>query len=138
MKQEFKFVDFGWRFLFALLLVCLTFNSTGYSISHWLVAIFPKINPGFLVCALILAIGWGIYLRATLRSLGKVGLGLILLLIAALIWFFVDLGWLSLANFTLFSWVSNFAISIILAVGMSWSHVRRKLTGQMDVDDVDR
>ncbi|MGB5773274.1 MAG: DUF6524 family protein [Sedimenticolaceae bacterium] len=28
-------------------------------------------------------------------------------------------------------------LSAILAVGMSWSHIRRRLTGQIDVDEVD-
>ena len=27
--------------------------------------------------------------------------------------------------------------AIVLAIGMSWSHVRRRLTGQADVDEVD-
>jgi len=26
---------------------------------------------------------------------------------------------------------------VILAVGMSWSHIRRRLSGQADMDDVD-
>ena len=28
-------------------------------------------------------------------------------------------------------------VSLVLATGMSWSHIRRRLTGQLDVDDVD-
>jgi Family of unknown function (DUF6524) len=28
-------------------------------------------------------------------------------------------------------------VATILAIGMSWSHVRRRLSGQADVDDVD-
>ena len=27
--------------------------------------------------------------------------------------------------------------SLLLATGMSWSHIRRRLTGQLDVDDVE-
>jgi hypothetical protein len=27
--------------------------------------------------------------------------------------------------------------AIILAIGLSWSHLRRRLTGQADVDEVD-
>jgi hypothetical protein len=29
-------------------------------------------------------------------------------------------------------------LAVVLAVGMSWSLVQRRLTGQVDVDDVDR
>ena len=28
-------------------------------------------------------------------------------------------------------------LSLVLATGMSWSHIRRKMTGQIDVDDVE-
>ena len=28
-------------------------------------------------------------------------------------------------------------LALILAVGLSWSHIRRQLTGQVDVDDVE-
>jgi len=28
-------------------------------------------------------------------------------------------------------------VAIVLAVGMSWSHVSRRLSGQIDTDDVD-
>jgi Family of unknown function (DUF6524) len=28
-------------------------------------------------------------------------------------------------------------LSLILAVGMSWSHIRRRMSGQVDVDEKD-
>ena len=28
------------------------------------------------------------------------------------------------------------AVSLVLAIGMSWSHVSRKMSGQMDTDNV--
>jgi hypothetical protein len=34
-------------------------------------------------------------------------------------------------------WIGLVMVATILAIGMSWSHVRRRLTGQADVDDVD-
>ena len=35
------------------------------------------------------------------------------------------------------TWVVLIALGLILGVGMSWSIVRRELTGQASVDDVD-
>jgi hypothetical protein len=35
------------------------------------------------------------------------------------------------------AWIVLFVFSMILAVGISWSHMRRRLTGQADVDEVD-
>jgi hypothetical protein len=30
-----------------------------------------------------------------------------------------------------------FVISALLAVGMTWSHIRRRLSGQFDIDDIE-
>jgi len=35
------------------------------------------------------------------------------------------------------TWVVLVIVSLLLAIGMSWSHIRRRLTGQVDIDDVD-
>jgi hypothetical protein len=35
------------------------------------------------------------------------------------------------------TWIALLCLSGLLAIGMSWSHVRRRLTGQIDVDAVD-
>ena len=136
--QQFSVKDFALRFVFALLLVLATFNATGWSLVHWLVTLFPAISPEFLVCALLLVIGWGIYIRATLRSLGGLGLILLIALIAAMIWLFVDLGWLSLGSVNALVWVVDIVVALVLSIGISWSHIRRKLSGQVDVDDIDQ
>ncbi len=34
-------------------------------------------------------------------------------------------------------WVVEFVLSGILAVGMSWSHIRRKVSGQYDTDELE-
>ena len=135
-NKPFGFKEFFFRWLFALFLVCASFNSSGYSMLHWLKAVFPAITPAFAVCFVLILIGWGIYLRATMRSLGSVGVVLLILLLAAIIWLLWDMGWLSLDNFTAVSWLGNLGVSLVLAVGISWSHIRRKITGQQDVDDV--
>ena len=35
------------------------------------------------------------------------------------------------------AYVVEILIAVILAIGMSWSHIRRRMAGQMDMDDVD-
>ena len=66
-------------------------------------------------------------------------LGIILgaALFGCVIWLFLDLGWLDLDSPSEISWVVLVFLSLILAVGMSWSHIRRRLTGQFDVDDIE-
>lgn len=130
------FQGFLLRFLFALLLVLLTYNPSGYSYLHWLQNNFSNFGPLLGLAGTSLIIGWVIYLRATLRSLGLIGLILAALFFAGILWLLIDWGWLGLNNVTAMSWVILVLISAVLAVGISWSHIRRKISGQVDADDV--
>jgi len=47
-------------------------------------------------------------------------------------------GLLALDNRDINTWLGLFALSLVLGIGLSWSIVRRKLSGQADVDDVDQ
>lgn len=125
------------RLLFAIVLVFLTYNPSGYSYSHWLQNDISNFGPLLGVAGISLIIGWVIYIRATLRSLGTLGLILATLFFSAIIWLFIDWGWLGLDNVTAMSWVILVLLSAVLAVGISWSHIRRKISGQVDADDVD-
>ena len=135
--KEFGFAGFALRFLFALILVFASYNPSGYSFSHWLMATLPSFTPQVALCGIALIIGWIIYLRATLLSLGKIGLTLATLLFATIIWLFVDIGWLNLEDVSVFTWIVLFLVSILLALGMSWSHIRRRMSGQISTDRVD-
>jgi len=137
MMKPITVQGFLLRLLFALLLVMLTYNPSGYSYSHWLQNSFSNIGPLLGIAGISLIIGWVIYLRATLRSLGSIGLVLAILFFAAIIWLLIDWGWLGMGNVTAMSWVILILISLVLAVGISWSHIRRKISGQVDADDVD-
>ena len=135
--KPLTFEGFLLRFLFALLLVLLTYNPSGYSYAHWLKESFSNFTPLLAIAGISLIIGWVIYIRATLRSLGLIGLILAGLFFATIIWLFIDWGWLSLDNVNAVSWVILILLSAVLAVGISWSHIRRKISGQVDADDVD-
>ncbi|WP_045856432.1 DUF6524 family protein [Teredinibacter purpureus] len=135
--QNFGLAQFGYRFLFALVLVFFSYNPSGYSFAHWVADIFPSVTPLLAVVGSALLIGWAIYLRASIRSLGFIGLILASVFFGCLVWLFVDLGWLSLENVSVFSWVVLLLLALVLAFGISWSHIRRKITGQIDTDDID-
>ncbi len=136
--DKFTVSGFFLRWLLALALVLLTFNPSGYSYFHWLVAGLPKVTPFVVVCGIVLIIGWIVLFGATMRSIGSVGVLLAAALFAALIWLLVAQGWLALNNLRAIEWLALFVLSAILAIGMSWSHISRRLTGQTDVDEVDR
>ncbi len=133
---------FGWPNFFlrlgaALFLVLATYNPSGYSWVHWLQHSSNKFDPLLLLAAVLLVIGWVIFLRATARSLGLFGALLVLALFGTLVWAMVYYGWLSLDNTSTLSWVALILLAVLLAIGISWSHIRRRLTGQVDVDEVD-
>ncbi|MEO1460032.1 MAG: DUF6524 family protein [Pseudomonadota bacterium] len=44
---------------------------------------------------------------------------------------------LSLQDRGIIQWLALLALGLTLGIGLSWSIVRRVLTGQTDVDDVD-
>jgi hypothetical protein len=135
--ERFTASGFLLRWLFALALVLLTFNPSGYSYYDWVVSSLPKVTPMLAVCGLLLLIGWIVYIGATLRSIGNIGILLAAALFAALLWLLVSQGWLDLHNTRAIVWIALFVLTLILAVGMSWSHVSRRLSGQSDVDPVD-
>ena len=61
--EEFDFIGFVWRLLFAMALVLLTFNPTGHSYYHWLADGFPSVQPPEAVAGILLLIGWVFFVR---------------------------------------------------------------------------
>jgi hypothetical protein len=82
-------------------------------------------------------VAWIIYFRATARSLGALGIGLAIALCFSIVWALVYYDFVDLANRALVGWICIGLFALILAAGMSWSHLRRSWAGQVDVDDVD-
>ena len=80
-NAHFGFGSFALRALFALVLVFLTFNPSGHSFVHMVADGFPKITPVEAVCGVLLLIGWIVFLGATLRAIGVLGLALALALL---------------------------------------------------------
>lgn len=135
--EKLTFVGFLLRAAFALALVLLTYNPSGYSFVHMLQAGFPAVTPLEAVLGLLLLIGWFVFLRATLASIGALGMVLLLALFAAFIWLIVSWGWVKLSSTGAIVWISLVVLSLILAVGMSWAHLYRRWSGQATVEDTD-
>jgi hypothetical protein len=137
--REFNFLGFVWRLVASLLLVMATYNPSRYSYVDWVRAATPEnpLGPEHFVIGVILLIGWVILLAATHRSLGTFGLLLGAALLGGVVWMLTDFGWLNIETVSTATWVGLFCISALLAVGLSWSHVWRRLTGQFEVDGDD-
>lgn len=125
------------RWVAAFALLAATFNPTPWNYVRWARAEYSAQLPLVVLLGLILLVGYIIYLRATLRSIGGLGMTLVLALVAALLWVLYDYGILDLSNRDFTVWLGLLALSFVLGIGLSWSLVRRKLSGQADVDDVE-
>ena len=136
MASTFNAGSFIGRWVFALALVLGTYNPTDYSYISWITSEGVAMGPVIALVGVALLIGWIIYLRATFLSIGWLGIVLGAAFFGCIIWLLVDVGWLSLESPGSIAWVALVLLSLILTVGMSWSHIRRRLTGQLDVDDV--
>lgn len=135
-SREFTFLSFLWRFIATLALVLLTYNPSDFSYVAWLRAASPEnpLGPEHFVVGFVLLIGWVILLAATHRSLGTFGLILGAALLGSVVWLLTDIGWLNIETVSSATWVALVCIAALLAVGLSWSHVWRRLTGQFEVD----
>jgi len=136
--EEFDFLGFLWRMLFALALVLLTFNPTGHSYYHWLADGFPSVSPAEAVAGILLLLGWIFFVRTTLSAIGTVGIVLMAALFASIVWWIVSKGWLDVDNRSTMAWIVLLILGLMLGIGMSWSHIRRRLSGQAAVDRVDQ
>ncbi|RME14352.1 MAG: hypothetical protein D6801_09395 [Alphaproteobacteria bacterium] len=130
-------MGFVLRWAFAFLLVAATFNPTRWNYLSWLRGHYDTQLPLAVLLGLLLLVAWVIYLRATLRSIGTFGILLVSAVVAALLWVLHDQGWLSFESRDQTLWIGLFAVSVALGIGLSWSFVRRALSGQYDVDDAD-
>ena len=125
------------RFLLALALVLVTFNPTGVSYLHWFFDEFPAITAAKVVVGIGLFIAWIVFVRATMQSIGIVGVTLMAVFSAALIWLFVSWGWIDIAHSQrALTWILLLILALILTTGLSWAHIRRRLSGQATVDEV--
>jgi len=136
--NQFGWDEFLYRFIAAILVVFATYNPEGYSYYHWALADITSITAIKGFAGVTLLIGWVILLRATLGSLGFIGLALALSFFGLGTWVLVDFFELDLSNLKVLTYAIEIVLSFVLSIGVSWSHVRRRVSGQVDTDEVER
>lgn len=135
--RSFGMTDILWRWAASLILVLGTYNPSGYSYLHWVRDAFGAEGLGavhFFVGALLIA-AWSVFVVATQRSLGALGTVIGAVLIGTLVWLLADLGLVSANSRSAVLWLALVSAATLLAIGLSWSHVWRRLSGQLEVDD---
>ena len=125
---------FLFRWMGALVLVLGTYNPTPYNFLAWVTDDASRGDqlPLKLLIGAAIIIGYVIYFRATFQSIGFIGIGLALLFFGGVIWLLLDYGVLDLREYGTIAWIILFIVATIMAVGLSWSFIRRMLSGQID------
>ena len=135
--KEINWVGVGARFLLALVLVFATYNPSGYSYFHWGIKHISDFSVLKLFAGVVLLIGWAMFIRATLVSLGAFGIVLAAAFFGTLLWLVVDWGLVPADTVEAVTYLILVAASAVMATGMTWSHIRRRISGQIDVDETD-
>jgi hypothetical protein len=137
-SKELSGVDLVLRFVGPLLLVLITYNPSGFSFYHWFTGAIGGDGLGGIhfLALVVLVIGWSILLIATFKALDIFGVILTGAFLGAMIWVFIDFGLLRADTASAITWIVLVCVSLVLAVGLSWAHVWRRLTGQVSVDEV--
>ena len=137
-NKGFGIGGFFLRLILALIVVFSTYNPEGTSYYHWVYEDIANFTALKAFIGVILLIGWIILLRATFGSLGFIGVALAIAFFGLAIWLIIDVMGLSTDNQRVITYIIGIMIACVLSIGVSWSHVRRRLTGQIDTDTVDR
>jgi len=135
--------SFGWdkfivRFIFAIIVVFATYNPEGHSYFHWVYEDLPAFSVLKAFIGVVLLICWIILIRATLGSLGAIGIILAAAFFGLAIWLIIDVFGLSTDSFRIIAYIISIMLASVLSIGISWSHVRRRLSGQVDTDEIER
>ena len=138
--KDFSLPGFLVRFAAALLLVLLTYNPTRYCYVQWVRAALAAGEAGALhaLAGVVLLIGWTFFLNTTWASLGTLGLLLGGAFLASLVWVLVDFDLVKLDSTPALVWIVLICVAALLAIGMSWGLWRRRASGQVEVDEIER
>ena len=121
------------RIALAIALVLATYNPSGHSFYHWLSEPPAGITAIKGLLGVVLLIGWAVSLRTVHVALGALGVILGVALLAALAWVFVEQRWLDLNTPSAVAWLALLILGTVLGLGLSWSLIRARITGQLEV-----
>jgi hypothetical protein len=102
------------RIVLAVALVLATWNPAGVSYAQWALVDTGAFNAGKAL-------------------VGALGVAIVCAVIGAFVWWLSSIGLVATDQRT-FTWIVLVAVGIVLGIGMGWSLVRSKATGQVETD----
>jgi hypothetical protein len=133
----FGLINFLLRLLFTLFVVFATYNPSGRSFFHWAKSGEAPATM-VAVAAIMLLAAYAFLIRSTWRSIKPLGALLVVVFLALFNAMLVDLGIVPVLTEGVFAAMCLTSLSVLLAVGVSFSAIRARLSGQVDSDDVGR
>jgi hypothetical protein len=129
------------RIVAAVLLVFVTWNPDGVSYWHWALESgraggIAGIGPLRILAGIALLIAWFVVLQAARRSLGLLGAVLSAALVGCIIWLLIDWDVVSARSTRGLARAILLVVGVVLGIGLSWSLIRGRLTGQVATDEV--
>jgi O-antigen ligase len=124
------------RWLTSMFIVFATFNPSGYSYVHWVLRDTDQPWSLKILAGILLGSFVATFFLATVRSLGLRGIVAVTGLLVAATRTLIDLGLLRDLSHGAYVTIVLVVIASILALGVSWSNLTLRVTGQVDSNDV--
>lgn len=123
------------RLVATVALLFATYNPEGLSYYHWMAADGWHLTPLKAFVGVSLLGAWVFLLRATLESLGALGILLTTAFFGTLIWLVVSWTHWEPHTTKAMTYLILLGLAAILSTGSVWSIWRKRMTGQVDVDE---
>ena len=123
------------RLVAAVVLLFATYNPEGLSYFHWMANDGWHLTPLKAFVGVTLIAAWVFLLRATLESLGALGTLLAAAFFGTLIWLIVSWTHLEPRTSKGLTYLILLGLAGVLSTGSVWSIWRKRMTGQVDVDE---
>jgi hypothetical protein len=125
------------RILGAFIIVFGSYNPSGYSFVHWaLIDMNNEMVPLKALVGITLFIGWAFYLYSTKMSLGWFGTILAAIFFGIIFWLLIDFKIIGTSSVAII-WIAEAIMALVMSAGMLGARIRRWMSGQYSVDDVE-
>jgi|SRR5579871_2869204 len=135
MLHEFGFPSWFVRWLAALFVVLGTYNPYGFSYYNWFYD-DAGVTPLKVMVGIGLLIAHIVILLASTRSLGPIGIGLLTAFFSSAAWVLIDQRLLDIEDPSVLWLTVLVVMAAVYGVGLSFSHIRARIAGQYDSNDV--
>lgn len=129
-KAPFHVGNFVIRFVLCLFIVFATYNPSGLSWWHW-VKDTEGMWPYKTFSGILVVIAYSVILMVSRKAFDLLGLLLVSGLAASAVWIVFDLELFSPYTDAVVTVIYEVAIATVMAMGLSYSHIRSQLSGQV-------